>query len=69
MSGRGATAIAILGVIIAACREGVEPTPSDGPLLATVIPAPTTVALRHIPPQERVSGMRPPGGRPAWSRF
>jgi len=58
MSARQATVVAILGVILAACSAGVEPTPSPpvsptpshGPSSpATVIPAPTAVAPSPTP--------------------
>jgi hypothetical protein len=58
MSGRQATVVAILAVILAACSAEVKvtpsspvsPSPSHGPSsLATVSPAPTTVALMPAP--------------------
>ena len=58
MSGRQATVVAILSVILAGCGAGMEPTPprpvspppSHGPSsLATVIPAPTAVVPSPTP--------------------
>ena len=58
MSGRQATVVATLSLILAACSAGMEPTPSppviptasQGPSsLATVIPAPTAVVPSATP--------------------
>ena len=81
MSGRQATVVAILSVILASCGAGMEPTPpppvspapSPGPSsLATVTAAPTAVVPSATPvptptPTPRPAPPKPTGVRYGWS--